>query len=49
MSIVLKEETFQVGFEGIERGFFSVRNAKVIPCRGAKDRKGMGMDLHSIS
>ena len=26
--------------EGVQRGFLSERKGKVIPCRGAKDRKG---------
>ena len=29
-------------FEGVQRGFLSERKGKVIPCRGAEDRKGAG-------
>ena len=30
--------------EGVQRGFLSERKGKVIPCRGAEDRKGTGIN-----
>ena len=39
-----KKKCFQVGFEGVQRGFLSDRKGKDIPCRGAVDRKGSGTE-----
>ena len=36
------KECFEVGFEGVQRGFLSDRKGKVIPYRGAEDGKGTG-------
>ena len=43
-STVLEKRDVEVRFEGVQRGFPSERKGKVIPCRGAEDRKGAGTD-----
>ena len=38
----LKIKGLEVRFEGVQRGFLTVRMWKVIPCRGAEDKNGAG-------
>ena len=35
-----KKKCFEIGFEGVQRGFLSERKGMVIPRRRAEDRKG---------
>ena len=39
-----KNKCFQVGFEGVQRGFLSERKGKDIPCREAEEDKSSGTE-----
>ena len=40
--LFLKKKCLEVWFEGVQRGLLLERKGEVIPCRGAKNRKGTG-------
>ena len=40
--LLWKKKCLGVRSEGVQRGFLSERKGKVIPCRGAEDRKSAG-------